>query len=127
MKIILDIPKISTDEVIDRYMRGLKPYISKELCTVNCNSLTTLMSHALSVEASKSSFSKTFTRSNLEQRPVPMDILNTRLRRIGQRRINYDKDTCIICHEKGCHSSVCPQKKKINNLEVENQENESSQ
>ncbi len=31
--IILDIPNISVDEQIDRYTRGLKRYIWKELCT----------------------------------------------------------------------------------------------
>ena len=36
-KIILDIPNISVEEQIDRYTRGLKPYIWKELCTKEYN------------------------------------------------------------------------------------------
>jgi Retrotransposon gag protein len=34
-KIILDIPHIGIDEQIDRYARGLKPYIWSELCTTD--------------------------------------------------------------------------------------------
>ena len=33
LRIVLDIPNISVEEQIDRYTRGLKPYIWKELCT----------------------------------------------------------------------------------------------
>lgn len=56
MKIILDIPGISKEEVIDRYMRRLKQSILKELCTIDYDCLTTLMSHTVRVEASKTSF-----------------------------------------------------------------------
>jgi Retrotransposon gag protein len=33
LRILIDIPRISTDEQLDRYSRGLKPYIWAELCT----------------------------------------------------------------------------------------------
>ena len=58
MEIITDIPNISMGEVIDHDMRGLKNQVSRELCTRNYQSLTDLMSDALSVEASKNSFPK---------------------------------------------------------------------
>ena len=32
-KILLDIPKISIDEQLDRYLRGLKSYIYRDVCT----------------------------------------------------------------------------------------------
>lgn len=58
LQIIINIPNISKDEVIDRYMRGLKPDISQELCTNEYCSITKAMSDALSVEAAKTSFRK---------------------------------------------------------------------
>lgn len=132
LKIIIDIPNISNDEVIDRYMRGLKSYISKELCTHTYDSVTTLMSHALSVEASKSSFNYNLNISKpLEgNRPVPMDISNTRLKFRGQKLIDYQNGACFICHKKGCRANICPERFKANNLEipsVNNSENELSQ
>ena len=79
LRIIIDIPIISTDEVIDRYTRGLKMYISKELCTRNYGSLTTLMSDVISGEASKTSYSRSIQNDHTKRAAVPMDISNTRL------------------------------------------------
>ena len=45
-KIILDIPNISIEEQIDRYTRGLKSYICKELCTKEYNKLAEAMRDA---------------------------------------------------------------------------------
>ena len=39
LEIILDLPSITEDEKVDRYCRGLKPYIWEELCTKPYNSL----------------------------------------------------------------------------------------
>ena len=35
LRIILDIPNINVEEEIDRFTRGLKPYIWREMCTKN--------------------------------------------------------------------------------------------
>jgi Retrotransposon gag protein len=53
LEIILDIPKITEDEKIDRYSRGLKTSIWEELCTHNYTSLDELMNDAERVEAAK--------------------------------------------------------------------------
>ena len=50
-RIVLDIPNISVDEQIDRYTRGLKPYIWKELCTNEYTTLTAAMRDAERVES----------------------------------------------------------------------------
>lgn len=124
LKIITDIPNISADEVIDRYMRGLKTNISKELCTTSYDNLTTLMSHAISVEASQVSFTKSFIPSQKSSGPVPMDLTNTRLNFDQQKQKDYETGACFICHKKGCRSDICPQRNKVNNLEVDNLESQ---
>jgi hypothetical protein len=53
LKIILDIPKITEDENIDRYSRGLKTSIWEEVCTHNYTILDELMNDAERVEAAK--------------------------------------------------------------------------
>ena len=50
-RIVLDIPNISVEEQIDRYTRGLKPYIWKELCTREYTSLNDAMRDAERVES----------------------------------------------------------------------------
>ena len=111
MKIVIDIPRISQDEVIDRYMRGLKSHISKELCTKEYTSLTTLMSDALSVEASRNSFLRTIEPSRINNNPAPMDISNTSLRFRGQKQKDYENGSCFICHKKNCRVAICPERK----------------
>ena len=46
-RIILDIPNISIVEQTDRYKRGLKPYIWRELCSREHTSLNEAMRGAL--------------------------------------------------------------------------------
>ena len=76
MKIITDIPNISMGEVFNRYMGGLKNQVSRELCTRNYQSLTDLMSDAISVEGSKNSFFQSFDRKFERSRPELMDVNN---------------------------------------------------
>jgi len=49
-RILLDIPTITMEEQLDRYARGLKSYIWKELCTKEYTSLGELMRDAERVE-----------------------------------------------------------------------------
>lgn len=109
LKIIIDIQQISTDEVIDRYMRGHKTHISKELCTRTYTSLTELMSHALSIEASKASFSKASNWEVSRSDPVPMDVSNSRLK-LHQKHKDKKGGACYICQKPGCHSYRCPER-----------------
>ncbi len=142
LKIIIDIPNISTDEVIDRYMRGLKAEISQELCTTTYDSLTTLMSHALSVEAAKKSFLRSRTTYSRPinptnyNHPVSMDISNTRMRNPHQRKTfedrlrdpqwkkDWENGACFSCHLQGCRWKVCPRRAKVNNSNLENFSNQ---
>ncbi len=112
MKIITDIPNISMEEVIDRYMRGLKNHVSRELCTKTYQSLTDLRSDALSVEAPKNSFFKSFDRKLERSGPEPMDISNLKLGFSGQKLTDYENGTCFICHKKNCRVEICPLRKK---------------
>lgn len=50
LDIVLDIPNISIEEQIDRYSKGLKQYIFKELCTRDYDNLNDLMKDAECVE-----------------------------------------------------------------------------
>ncbi len=50
-KIILDIPNISIEEQIDRYTRGLKSYIWKELCANEYKKLADAMRDTERVES----------------------------------------------------------------------------
>jgi len=50
-KILLDIPDISMGEKIDRYTRGLKPYIWRELCTREYLDLVSAMRDAERIES----------------------------------------------------------------------------
>ena len=45
-KIVLDIPEISLAKQLERYTRGLKPYIWKEMCTLDYGNLTEAMQDA---------------------------------------------------------------------------------
>ncbi len=58
-KILLDIPTITVEEQLNRYARGLKTYIWKELCTKECTSLGELMHDAERVERAHRSFGRT--------------------------------------------------------------------
>ncbi len=107
LKIIIDVPNISTEEVIDRYMKGIKPNISRELCATTYDSVTKLVSDALSIEASKTFFRSFDKRnSNIERSdPVPIDISNTKLRLRGggfrgQMRKDYERNLLQLSQKK---------------------------
>ena len=126
LKLIIDIPNISQYEVIDRYMRGLKPFVSQELSTKTCNSLTTLISDALSIEASKASFSKFLFKQPGGDEPVPMYVSNTVLRN-GKNRKQFINGGCRIRKKRGCHSAICPHRPNASKLEMKNQGKDFSQ
>eukprot|EP00171_Calliarthron_tuberculosum_P005616 IDg5616t1 len=110
LKIIINIPNISTDEVIDRYTRGLKTSISTELCTHTYASLNKLMSDALRVENAKRSFFYSKSSETTAGGATPMDISNASLAFRKQREKDRANNACFSCHQKGCRIAICPQK-----------------
>ncbi len=134
LKIIMDIPKISSDEIIDRYTRGLKRYIRTEICTKEYSSLNKAMSDALKVEAAKASFrwkveNQAVTLPTADT-PTPMDISNvgheTKQReREKQRDEDMRNNECFCCHKVNCRIHSCPvraaakqKRSNVNNIPV---------
>ena len=78
--IVLDIPKITMPEKIDRYSRGLKSYIWEALCTKQYDTVEALMLDALKVEAAKrgsyrgNEKGNAFTAAASKYGPAPIDI-----------------------------------------------------
>lgn len=139
-KIIFNIPRLSQDEAMDRYKRGLKINISTLLCTNKYENLNEMMSDASKYEVSTSSFSRSlgnqarpsglFQPKNYQSRQsgvTPMDISNARLQWSDQKLKDYNNGACFYCHKKGCRVETCPLKKSVNNLNLEKQGNEPSQ
>ena len=84
-RIVLDIPDITTSEQIDRYTRGPKPYIWKEMCTEDYENLTDAMRDADRVEAAHRRFKNiTPVRKTpvANERRALMDIGNLELKKL---------------------------------------------
>ena len=118
LRIILDIPDISMDEQIDRYTRGLKPMIWRELCTNDYNELVDVMRDAERVEAAQRriqprrsgvSFRPQKPSQN-NQGPVPMDIGNINLRKLtpAEKDQCRKEGRCFRCRQKGHMANNCP-------------------
>ena len=113
-KIILDIPNISVEEQIDRYTRGLKPYIWKELCTKEYYQLNDAMRDAERVESAHKRLGKPPRNEPRTPRntqvPTPMDIGTVTLKKLtpAERKQCIKEGRCFRCREKGHMSSKCP-------------------
>ena len=116
-KIILDIPNISVEEQIDRYTRGLKPYIWKELCTREYENLSDAMRDAERVESAHKRLGKPPRPTNPHSgRPprnddvVPMDIGNVQLKKLtpAEREQCKKEGKCFRCRMKGNMAKNCP-------------------
>ena len=101
-------PNISLAEQIDRYTRGLKPYIWKEMCTQDYASLTEAMRDAERMEAAhrrmrapKTIKTKTAVGGS-EGRADPMDIGNIQLKKLtpAEREKCMKEGRCLRCREK---------------------------
>ena len=133
-KILLDIPDIGTKDQIDRYSRGLKPYIWKALCTKEYETLTDLMRDAERIEAAykrsgmRQTALGTGSRTSIPSSrsgPVPMEIGN-----VGMKpKFNYSNSPlqklskeerdrcmkeglCLRCRQKGHMAKNCPKGRK---------------
>ena len=116
LRITLDIPNISMEEQVDRYTRGLKPYIWKELCTRDYSDLTEAMRDAERIEAAHRRFPTKRAplahrkQTLAEQGPTPMDIDNIKLRKLtpAEREQCRKEGRCFRCRQKGHTSKNCP-------------------
>lgn len=133
-KIILDIPEIGVKDQIDRYSRGLKPYIWKALCTHEYENLTDLMRDAERIEAA---YKRSGTRQNGPgsgtrasnsvggSSAVPMEIGNIvtrpfqnnnriQLTKLSEEERNrcMKEGLCLRCRQKGHLAKNCPKARR---------------
>ena len=112
-RIILDIPDISISEQIERYTRGLKAYIWKELCTKEYTTLTDAMKDAERVEAAHRRLRTKAPRNLTEvaqNEPEPMELGNIQLKKLtpAEREKCMKEGRCLRCREKGHLAKNCP-------------------
>ena len=116
-KIILDIPNISVEEQIDRYTRGLKPYIWKELCTREYQRISDAMRDAKRVESAHKRLGAPPRKPGTQNpkppqadTPVPMDIGNITLKKLtpAEREQCKKEGKCFRCRMKGHVAKNCP-------------------
>ena len=110
LKILLKIPSITIEEQIDLYARGLKPFIWRELCTREYNSLTDLMRDAERVESAFDRSGKVPVRNITGDKPrasklnvpVPMDIGDITLKKLtpAERDMCRKEGRFFRCREK---------------------------
>jgi hypothetical protein len=117
LKILIDIPGISTDEQLDRYSRGLKPYVWSELCTTDYTNLEDLMRDAERVESAKAHRPQDRDRQRTgvmtsNTGPIPMElnaVSSTPTRLTPDERDRCIKEgLCLRCREKGHIARHCP-------------------
>ncbi len=96
---MLDIPNITVVEQLERYARGLKTYIWKELCTEDATPLGELMRNGERVEMAHLRFGKQApkfgtsvktTQSKVGE-PAPMEIGNIQLKKVTAA----ERDQCL--------------------------------
>lgn len=115
-KIILEIPGISTEEQIDRYTRGLKPYIWRELCTKDYKKLADAMRDAERIESAHRRGGNlprgeaNRRTSEVPSKPTPMDIGNIQLTKLTseERERCMKEGLCLRCRRKGHMAKECP-------------------
>ena len=121
-RIVLDIPNISIEEQIDRYTRGLKAYIWKELCTREYTSLNDAMRDAERVESAHKRIGKPAGNRRNDKGdtiirktdgPVPMELGNFELKKLtpAERELCRKEGRCYRCRQKGHLANKCPKGK----------------
>ena len=120
-KILLDIPDMAMKEQVDRYTRGLKPYIWKELCTKDYSNLADAMRDAERVESAHRRAGSS-PKIRIDQRnytsasskPTPMDIGNIQITKLTkeERARCFKEGLCLRCREKGRRAKNCPKARR---------------
>jgi hypothetical protein len=126
LEIILDLPSITEDEKIDRYCRGLKPYIWEELCTKVYKTLDEVMNDAERVEAAKSRKfgiqfeNKGVLRGGSSKTYVPMEIgaINVKKLTPEERDKCMRQGLCLRCRQPGHMAKDCTQFKGLGSAVV---------
>ena len=136
LRVILDIPNISMGEQLDRYTRGLKPYIWREMCTNDYNDIIRAMRDAERIEAAhgRAKYIRNYVAHeslvpNTVQLPMlseadlgriaegeesnapdPMDIGNMKLKKLTpvEREQCRREGRCFRCRQKGHNAINCP-------------------
>ena len=122
LRIILDIPTISEEEKVDRYTRGLKPYIWEKMCTKDYHELADAMADAERIEAA----TKRSQRNPRQRTPgpptsdpastgvTPMDIGTVRLSKLtpAEREQCRKEGRCFRCRQKGHSAQECPKSRR---------------
>jgi len=106
--IVIAIPGMTADEMIDRFVSGLKPQTRIEVLKANPQDFSTASKIALNVDnAIYNSFaSGSWEGTSLQNSSVPMDIGNVNAGRRNsaelQRKKDRENNACFVCHKKGC-------------------------
>ena len=119
LAIIIDIPNISMEEQIDKYERGLKAYIWKEICTREYSELAEIMKDAERVEAAfQSRIIRGATIGKRDDRrkeePIPMEIGKIEIKKLTteERQKCIKEGLCLRCREPGHIAKKCPKGKR---------------
>ena len=113
-KIILDIPSISVDEQIDRYTRGLKNYIWKELCNNEYTCLADAMRDVERVESPRRRITPSKGKKNTSgggnANSVPMELGDVQIKKLTQEESDkcMKEGLCLRCRQKGNMAKYCP-------------------
>ena len=117
-RILLDIPNISVDEQLDRYLRGLKPYIYRDLCTNEYTRLSDAMKDAERIESAykrtgNSTKAGRSSRNSEASKPIPMEIGNIQNRKPQkltpeERERCIKEGLCLRCRQPGHIAKNCP-------------------
>ena len=119
-KILLDIPNISIDEQLDRYLRGLKSYIYRDLCTREYTRLADVMRDAERIESAYKRVvnpgraSKDIKKADQNKpQPVPMDIGNIEIEKPQkltpeEHECCMKEGLCLRCRKPGHIAKNCP-------------------
>jgi hypothetical protein len=148
--IVLNIPRITEEEQLDRFCEGLKPEIKLEVLKGNVNKMNEAVRVALNVYSALYGirtdvrFRNGFQYADgAEASPTPMEIGNVQSSRTyprkqrsnngsgitsrNPRQQDLNNGSCFVCHKEGCRArfhDVSRKKPQTNNSEIMNSDND---
>jgi Ty3 transposon capsid-like protein/Zinc knuckle len=130
---VLDIPSMSEEDRMDRFLRGLKPEIHERVALQGPNSLDEACSMAYTIDTIKyqARLTNHFRPSIATQNtngviPMEIDAIRTKLSEAERERLKQNGG-CFFCRETGHIARNCPRKKKRMTVAVIEGENEEEQ